>query len=293
MADRNETLSHSCKFLDEDHFQQLYEAFIEAFSDYVIPFALTETQFRNHINLNGVDLERTIGCFDGDRLVGFSLNGFGEWQSRSTVYDAGTGVNPGFRRQGISEAMFEKMLPIFKGKGIEQWLLEVITTNTAALSLYAKLGFHTVRELAVLQFDEKITASAEMPYNFEIREIDEPDWDRLTTFWDGKTSWQNSVAAIERVRKMKRIFGAFLDEKCVAYIVVSSKTGRVAQIAVDKDHRNRGIGTALMLKVQAETAEGYSLQIINIDKSIATAIDFFTNRGFYENVSQYEMTMKM
>src|SRR6266513_179610 len=106
-----ETALRKCRFLNEDHFAQLYETFIEAFSDYVIPFALTETQFRNHINLNAVDLERSVGYVEGEKLIAFSLNGFGPWESKSTVYDAGTGVVPDFRRQGISETMFDMMLP--------------------------------------------------------------------------------------------------------------------------------------------------------------------------------------
>ncbi len=163
MTNTNKTLSDACKFLDKDHFQKLYEAFIEAFSDYVVPFALTETQFHNHINLNAVDLNRTVGCFEGGRLIGFSLNGFGEWDGKPTVYDAGTGVIPDFRRQGVSEAMFEMMVQVFKSEGIEQWLLEVITSNVAAISLYKKLGFREVRELALLQCDIKTTTSVEMP----------------------------------------------------------------------------------------------------------------------------------
>ena len=291
MTDRNETLSRRCEFLNDDYFLTLYEAFTAAFSDYVIPFALTETQFRNHINLNAVDLERTVGCLEGDRLIGFSLNGFGEWNGRSTVYDAGTGVIPEFRRQGVSEAMFEMMTPQFRSEGIKQWLLEVITTNIPAISLYEKLGFNTGREVALLQYDGKLIASAEALQDIEIRDIGSPDWSLLTTFWDGNTSWQNSVEAVERSRHIKRILGAYSDGKCVGYIIFSSKFGRVAQFAVEKGHRNRGIGTALMQAMQADTAAGFSAQIINIDKSIATAMAFFANRGFYESLSQYEMTM--
>lgn len=293
MANRNETASRQCRFLSEDYFQKLYDAFIEAFSDYVIPFALTETQFRNHINLNAVDLDRAVGCVEGELLIGFSLNGFGLWEGRQTVYDAGTGVIPDFRRQGVSEAIFEMMLPIFKSEGIEQCLLEVIATNTRAMSLYEKLGFRTVRELALLQCDGNMNASVETPQNIEIREIDIPDWALLTTFWDGDPSWQNSVAAILRSHKMKRILGAYLDGKYVGYIVFSSKFGRVAQLAVDKDHRKRGIGTALVQAMQAETADGFSLQVINIDKSLTTAMAFFNKRGFYERLSQYEMVLQM
>lgn len=292
MTHRNETVSRQCKFLGSEYFRQLYEAFIDAFSDYVIPFALTETQFHNHINLNAVDLDRTVGCLEEDKLIAFSLNGFGEWHGKSTVYDAGTGVIPDFRRQGISNAMFEMMLPIFRNQGIEQWLLEVITTNSAALSLYEKLGFDTTRELAVLQLEGKMTKS-DPPRGIEIRELDTPDWSVLTTFWDGETSWQNSVAAIDRSKQNKRIFGAYSEYKCVGYIISSSVFGRVAQLAVDKGHRSRGIGTALLLAMQAETAEGFPLQIINVDKSISTAMSFFENRGFYEKICQYEMTMQL
>ena len=77
MGDVNETVLKHCRFLDDSYFDRLYEAFIEAFSDYVVPFALTVPQFKNHIRLNGVDLKRSVGCLRDGRLVGFSLNGLG------------------------------------------------------------------------------------------------------------------------------------------------------------------------------------------------------------------------
>src|ERR1043166_4102113 len=128
MAVLDETAIQRCCFLGEEYFSQLYATFTEAFSDYVYPFALTETQFRNHLILNGVDLNRTAGYFKDGRMVGFSLNGFGEWQGVPTVYDAGTGVVPAYRRRGVSESMFEMMVPVFSDHGIGQFLLEVITS---------------------------------------------------------------------------------------------------------------------------------------------------------------------
>ena len=285
----NETFSKECRFLDNEYFQSLYDAFTEAFSDYVIPFALTETQFRNHINLTGVDLERTVGCFEKGRIVGFSLNGFGDWEGRQTVYDAGTGVVPDQRRRGVSESMFSMMLPEFKDAGIEQCLLEVITTNTGAISLYEKLGFQKKRQLALLQCDQKILDSRENAPEIETREIDDPDWGHLQTFWDGKPSWQNSIAAVKRSQGMKRIIGAFENGECVGYIVFSAKFGRIAQMAVRRESRRRGIGTTLVRAVQKAMVDGYSMQVINIDTSIYDAMRFFINRGFYERLNQYEM----
>jgi ribosomal protein S18 acetylase RimI-like enzyme len=293
MNNGNETGLKVCRFLDDSYFQSLYDAFIEAFSDYVVPFALTEIQFKNHIILNGVDLQRTVGCLIGEQLIGFSLNGFGDWHGRSTVYDAGTGVVPAHRRKGLSRAMFELMLPRFKTDGIKQCLLEVVTSNTAAVGLYEKLGFATGRILALLQCDDKIVSPVEIPQGIEIRVITKPDWDLFTKFWDGHPSWQNSVEAIARSRKIKRIVGAWNGARCVGYIVFSSTFGRVAQIAVDREFRNRGVGTALARTMQAETADGFSMQVINIDKSLENAVSFFRKLGFYERLSQYEMVLPL
>ncbi|MFT3744410.1 MAG: GNAT family N-acetyltransferase [Pyrinomonadaceae bacterium] len=285
----NETALMECRFLNEGYFHKLYAAFTEAFSDYVIPFALTEAQFRNHINLNAVDLERTVGVIDGDRVVGFTLNGFGDWQGRKTVYDAGTGVVPSERRRGVSESMFEMMLPRFRAAGIEQCLLEVITTNTGAIHLYEKLGFEKVRRLALLQCDRKITEPETPRPDIKIREISQPDWDGLSSFWNGIPSWQNSIDAVKRSKALKLIFGAFEQDKCVGYVVFSEKFGRIAQIAVSKEHRRRGIGTALLRAVQNGTADGFSMQVINIDTALGEAISFFIRRGFYERLNQHEM----
>lgn len=292
MDNGNEKPLRQCRFLNEEYFQTLYDAYIEAFSDYVVPFALTETQFRNHLISTAVDLTRTVDCIDGGRIAGFSLNGFGLWQGKQTVYDAGTGVMPDIRRQGVSESMFEMMLPVFRGEGIKQFLLEVVTANAAAIGLYEKFDFRPIRELALLQCDAERNLSNETLQDLELRSIDVPDWELLTTFWDAEPSWQNSVDAVMRSRSKKRILGAFHEGRCVGYIVFSSKFGRVAQIAVDKGHRERGIGSALLRAMRSETSEGCSLQVINIDKSLTSAMTFFNKRGFYERLVQFEMVLQ-
>lgn len=292
MDEGKKTALRRCRFLNEDYFSKLYAAFTEAFSDYVIQFALTEAQFRNHITLNAVDLDRTVGCEEDGEIIGFSLNGFGLWNGKITAYDAGTGVLPRYRRQGISRDMFEMMLPLFTESGIEQFLLEVITTNSGAIALYENLGFRTVREVALLERDTPLESRYVQPGLF-IRQITEPHWETLTPFWDSNPSWQNSVDAVKRSLANKTILGAYIGDECVGYIVFSSKFGRVSQLAVAPTHRNHGVGTALILAMQQEMAEGYSMQVINIDKASASAMAFFRKLGFHERLSQYEMIRPM
>jgi ribosomal protein S18 acetylase RimI-like enzyme len=62
---------------------------------------------------------------------------------------------------------------------------------------------------------------------------------------------------------------------------------------VDREQRHHGVGAALVRAMQAQTAEGFSLQVINIDKNNAPAMGFFKDLGFYERLSQYEMLLTM
>jgi ribosomal protein S18 acetylase RimI-like enzyme len=113
--------------LTGDDFDAVVAAFNEAFSDYAVRFSMTALQLRE---------------IDGDRLVGFTLNGF----DGETAYDSGTGVIPSHRRQGLASGMMEYILPVLCDAGARQYLLEVIESNSRAIALYESLGFKTTRE---------------------------------------------------------------------------------------------------------------------------------------------------
>jgi ribosomal protein S18 acetylase RimI-like enzyme len=278
-----------CRFLTEDDFAGLHRAFLAAFSDYLTPFQPSETQFRLHILNNGVDLSRSAGCFAKGEMAGFTLNGFGTWNEKATLYDAGTGVIPLFRRRGVGRAMFDFMLPAFRESGIEQCLLEVITGNEKAVKLYEALGFEHTRKLLVLRAEEKLNFSREPWSGIEIRPVEVSDWNLFRSFWDGKPSWQNSPEAVERTRNQKNISGAFIDGRCVGYIIFPIDSGNITQLAVDKSYRNRSIGSLLLNHMQNAVGHEKSLQAVNVDESLTETILFLRARGFAENLSQYEM----
>lgn len=290
MDRRNENSPITCRFLTEEDFSRVHVCFQEAFSDYLITFQLTREQLKRHILLNAVDLDLSVGCFEGEKMVGFTLNGFGMWGGKSTIYDAGTGVIPDYRRRGLSLKMFELIFPMCAERNLKQCLLEVITNNHQAVKLYEQLGFYPTRTLMLLESKRPIKAALRASEkDIEIREITQPYWGVFKTFWDGDTSWQNSVEAIERSLDLKTILGAFIGNDCVGYIVFSANLGRVAQMAVSKGHRNRGVGSKLLLAMESAAKDAESFQIINIDDSLSDAVQFLYNRGFVELLSQYEM----
>ena len=162
MTKRNKTLDIEYKFFSNNQFSSIHKANLKAFSDYAIPVQMNEKQFENHIVQNGVDLELSVGAFYKGKIVGFTLNGVGEWENKKTVYDAGTGVIPEFRRKGIGENIFRFLLPKLKEKGFEQMLLEVLRVNNKAMALYKKLGFKKNRELMFFKQQKKIKKRAKM-----------------------------------------------------------------------------------------------------------------------------------
>jgi ribosomal protein S18 acetylase RimI-like enzyme len=285
----NETHAFECRFLDESFFELLLSKFSEAFADYALPFELDLNKFRNHINLNAIDLSRSVGCFNGEELIGFSLNGFGLWKGEETVYDAGTGVIPAYRRRGASEAMFSFMVPIFKSAGAEQFLLEVITHNTPAVTLYKKLGFEIERELMFMEAPAALHEDTQPNTEIEIRPMTAVEIAPLSALWRAEPSWQNSNEAVARSEQLKTILGAFIDGRCAGYIVYSRGLGRIAQFVVDGRFRDKGIGSRLLTEMEKELTPGSKMQVINLDTALVDTVQFFRNRGFQPVLSQYEM----
>ncbi len=287
----NGTPPFTCRFLNESYFELVLEKFLEAFSDYPHPFQFDSVRFRNHINLNAVDLDRSVGCFAGEEMIGFTLNGFGEWDGKPTVYDAGTGVVPKMRRRGVSEAMFQLMLPEFKKQGAEQLLLEVIVGNDPAVKLYEKIGYKVKRDLLLLEAPPGLNIMSRLNPDIEVRQIRAADLTGLTAGWDGRPSWQNSVDAVKRSEPLKTILGAFLAGQFLGYIVFSSGLGRIAQLYVDRDYRTQGVGTRLLAAMRADMKSESPMQVLNIDKSLSESIRFFEKIGFRQVLAQHEMTM--
>jgi len=272
------------RLLNAADFHPLYECFLDAFSDYQINLQMTEEQFEQRVKRDGVELELSAGAFDGERMIGFYMNGRGMWHGRETAYDAGTGVVPDHRRRGLAIELFEFMAPRLKERGITQYLLEVLTSNERAVALYRKLGFQETRTLAVVRSNEALKPLADVE-GVSIRRIDEPDWAVFCAYWDGEPSWQNSMDAVERVRNQCEIVGAFVDEKCVGYGIVFKPSGILMQLAVAREFRRKGIGRRILASLSGDKI----LKTNNVDEELTGTLEFYKACGFEIVLRQFEM----
>lgn len=263
--------------------KSLYECFLAAFSDYQVDMRMSQEQFEQRLLRDGVRLEISAGAFDEDRMVGFYMNASGTWLGKLTAYDAGTGVIPDYRGQGVAKELFTFMAPHLKEASFVQYLLEVLSTNERAVSLYRRLGFIDTRRLAVFRRSEPVKDLE----GVAIRRVEQPEWELFKTFWDGYPSWQNSVEAVERIKTDRVVVCAYGDETCVGYGVVFKPASSLMQLAVAPAYRRRGIGSRILSGLQREVSE--SLKVNNIDEELKGMMGFFEASGFKMVLGQFEM----
>lgn len=279
------------EFLDNTPIATLHQAFLNAFADYQVNMQMSLDEFAFRLRRDGVDIELSAGAFDRDQLVGFCLNGSGMWQGEAAVYDAGTGFLPEYRGRGMASEMFRFMNPELKKRGFNQYLLEVLTTNEPAVNLYRRLGFAEARKLAVFRTPARLS-STRTPHE-EIRLVEIPNWDLYQTFWSGYPSWQHSIEAAQRIADSTAILEYHNEQRCIGYGIVTKSSGLIIQLAVDKTHRRRGVGSLLLKALQDCVITSESIKVNNVDEKMKETTAFFPAVGFKLVLEQYEMKLTL
>jgi ribosomal protein S18 acetylase RimI-like enzyme len=282
-----------CKVLESESWETIHECFDKAFSDYTVEMHVPFEKFQMIMLRNGVDLKYSMGLYDAEKLVGFIVNGTGVWNKLPTVYDSGTGILREYRGKKYSTLLFSKLRDLLSGTDYSQYLLEVIQTNTPAYNLYVHEGFTVTRELQCFKAEkESMCPDMKSTYNVQFKITSVIDWDVVTTFWNASPSWQNSVQAVDRVSSHFEKVAAYAGDSLVGYGVFGRESGELVHIAVRKDYRRKGIGTALLNEISART-QSEGLRIVNVDYNDRETTDFLRNRGFENDVSQYEMVLQL
>src|SRR5690606_26990641 len=101
--------AYTFSFLRARDVPALYDAFLAAFADYILPIKITREEFAIKFKREGVEPTFCAGAYHGRQLVGFVLTGLGERQGKPTAYNAGTGVLPEHRGHGLTKQLYRFM----------------------------------------------------------------------------------------------------------------------------------------------------------------------------------------
>lgn len=278
--------------LGSTDFETIYKAFSSSFADYEVQ--LNEMEFLTMLKRCGFDAGLSFGAFDGEDIIAFTLNGIGTFNGIPTAYDTGTGTLKEFRGQGLATKIFEYSIPFLKKMGVEQYLLEVLQHNIKAVSVYRNLGFEVTREFNYfIQNTKEIFSeitTLDLPFIVKQTRIDELQ--AAVEFWDFHPSWQNSFESLNRSAGDFVCLGAFSENRLAGYSIFDPVSGDVAQIAVDKQYRRRGIGS-LLLREMIGLNRIEILKIINTDVSCESISRFLKSKNIEPKGQQFEMIRKL
>jgi ribosomal protein S18 acetylase RimI-like enzyme len=274
------------KTLETESSEEIRRCFAEAFADYVIQVDFTLERYHLHLLRYGVELEHSMGAYLDGRLVGFILNGTGLWDGKRTLYDAGTGVIPEARGRGVTEQIFLRMKEHAQAGGFEQYLLEVIQSNSPAIRIYERQGFRTVRELCCFR-GAKADLTPRRSFEADPAELPvAPE-----SFWEHRPSWQNSTDAVRRYDRHLSTLAVQVEGELAGYAVFAPAGGDVVQLAVRPDLRGRGVADSLLAGV-ADRCRSDHITVLNVEKGAETTRSFWAHR-LQPYVDQYEMVLPL
>ena len=272
--------------------QQIHRTFQEAFADYAMDMSsLTQERLRVRCVKNGVDWNASVGAFDGDRMVGFTLIGIDEWHGALGAFDAATGIVDGFRGRRLARRMFEHALPDLKGRGVESFVLEVLKDNEPAIRAYRRAGFEVSRELKCFELRiEDLPAGPADLDPLTIRSVDRQVVSGLAEDSDWPPSWENSYSGIERIPDELIAMGVFDGDTCIGTVAYTPILNWILTIVVEPTHRRQGVGRALMQGLVGSLPEGIeAVRLQNVDGADSGMASFLERVGFEPLVDQYEM----
>jgi len=267
--------------LTASDFDALFAAFTEAFSDYVVPLSPTREQLLEMFTRRGWTPEASVGAFDDDHLVAFTINCIED----SRAYDTGTGVVPTHRRLGLARDLMRASYPLLRAHGCTEYVLEVLEGNVRARALYVAEGFVVVRGLQSWRYESPGLLVSESPgsnIDNSVSPMRPGDYETRRLWCDLLPSWQNTPASIARATDPHVVLG---DDD--GYVVVFPGNGDVPELAVRREARRRGVGTRLLRAAAA--AAGKPLRIMNVDERDAGIAAFLETAGAVRFVRQLEM----
>lgn len=278
------------KSLEGESINRIYEAFSRAFEDY--PFQWTEEMFVRMLQRRNFNPNLSFGAYQDNHLVSFILNGIGRFRMQATAYDIGTGTLASFRGQGLAGRVFEFAVQQLQTMNIHQYLLEVLCSNTPALSVYQKQGFEITRTFHCFLSKQKELPSVviqEINPGIEVKEmplaLDETVWNTLC---ESYPSWQNHVISICNQPQRFRTLALVEQNKLLGLGVIEFQTGDIPLFAIHPDKRKQGLGTYLFQQLQKLNESGI-VKMVNVDASNKAILNFIAKLGVAKNAEQFEM----
>ncbi|URM34503.1 GNAT family N-acetyltransferase [Cytobacillus firmus] len=178
------------KRLSQCTLEEALTAWNKGFEGYIVPIKMDLQAFVNRMISEGLSPEKSIVVFMHGEPCGIIMNGFREINGRKIAWNGGTGIAPEFRGRGLSAAMMEEVISIYKAEKAHTAVLEAIEENERAIKLYKKAGYVITDHLLYLNkklTHKELNSLKEKP--FAIKKL-YPEQLQSLSIYDSKAAWQ-------------------------------------------------------------------------------------------------------
>lgn len=274
------------KRCSEVNIDLVYEAFKDGFSDYIIKMEVSKEDFiKRFFEPEGNSLEHSFLSLEGDKPVGVILGGIKVYENIKTMRCGTLAVHPEFRGIGVSQKLFELHKEEALQNECKQLFLEVIVGNDRAIRFYNKLGYEKVYDLSYYNLKDMTKIMLKECKGIEVKQLEFVAFKVEIQKWlHFHINWQNDMNYIEKTNHT--FYGAYIGNDLKGSICINEQ-GKISFIFIDKEYRNRGIGSKL-LQVARDELNLESLLISFPNNSLLEG--FVKKTGFEKNsLAQYEM----
>jgi ribosomal protein S18 acetylase RimI-like enzyme len=271
--------------------ENIHEVFTDAFSEYEVKLDMPLEKLVEMMKTRDLNPDYSVGCFDGDLLVGFILTGYREINGQKVCYDGGTGVIKTYQRKGIGEMMLKELLLILRKKQVERFVLEVLENNTPAINLYEKHSFEKKRKLECYEmakhelrpvpdrgFGITVTNPATLIQNEEKYRLYSP-------------TWQNEIQSVLNVNENYTCISLSCTSKILGYGFIHKTKGDIPQIGILEEWKQWGLEAHLIAELAKHT-KSEKMLVLNVEAENYLG-ETLRKLGFRNTVNQWEMVLKM
>ena len=220
----------------------LVQTLNRGFEGYLVSIHLNVSQFLDMVRKDSIDLTASRVLFVDGKPEGVALIARRGWMSRL----AAMGISTELRGNGAGSWLMEKLIHQARERGDHEMTLEVIEQNDAAVHLYQKFGFQTMRRLVGFIRREAIELE-----DYELNEIDLREMGALVSqFGLRDLPWQISGETIAQMTPPVRAYRnghsyAAISNPHMDHVVIWS-------VLVEPQERGQNLGANVLKQVIAQ-----------------------------------------
>ncbi|MFN8404513.1 MAG: GNAT family N-acetyltransferase [Anaerolineales bacterium] len=235
-------MDFSLKTASDLFLPDLVQTLNRGFEGYLVPIHLNVSQFLDMVRKDSIDLTASRVLFVDGKPEGVALIARRGWMSRL----AAMGISTELRGNGAGSWLMEKLIHQARERGDHEMTLEVIEQNDAAVHLYQKFGFQTMRRLVGFIRREAIELE-----DYELNEIDLREMGALVSqFGLRDLPWQISGETIAQMTPPVRAYRnghsyAAISNPHMDHVVIWS-------VLVEPQERGQNLGSRVLKQVIAQ-----------------------------------------